>query len=373
MLLINVGTNGNSLGSMEFSIPMNDGATSCTCPPMEPRASIGYLVLDQTTTFSSSNTNYEPPEEFGVEYQSANIRTGSTSQYQYFAIGDTTKGNIWIIQDSCECASLFTYPATLPELILGAERPPCVQLSPEFRQVGGHPTDTNCTNSFYYQAHPWAITNATLKPYVDQNTPCAASEVLVEGKQVGSIIEVNHFDLLLGFISQDTAISRSVAGDFHEMLNPGDRIEVKLVVKDQRNWPTTPVCGIGQPAPYPHYATPLADFTIAVKTAQLGAACGNQVDFDWVAIMPTPDPVTGNSIYTVEFNTVGDFYRKLRGLRVEAVFDDHIPGFANEGPEIVHIELQSATFFPAGGGGSGTPVNLGWSKAFRLVILDSRE
>lgn len=65
------------------------------------------------------------------------------------------------------------------------------------------------------------------------------------------------------------------------------------------------------------------------------------------------------------------FYRKVRGLRIVAA---HPPpgGEAPEHPEIAHLEIQSAILTPAAPGAQSS-VQLGWSKAFRAVILDTRE
>src|SRR5688572_27194532 len=59
----------------QFSIPKDDGRSGCTivplsCPPDEPFAAKGTLVLDMTSTHSADN-KWEYPEEFGVDYYSA--------------------------------------------------------------------------------------------------------------------------------------------------------------------------------------------------------------------------------------------------------------------------------------------------------------
>ena len=341
------------------SIPKNQGGGgTCGCPPQNfSRAAVGYLVLDLTGSLPSEP--YEPPEEFGVEYQSAAPDVVIPSGYNYFDIGQTTTGNVWIIQDSCESRSLFTYPPQLPTADVGG--PIAVQLATDFALVTGYPTSSACLNVVwpygYYGEHPYSLKNAAMFHLVNQNWPCAASEVLVEG---------NHFDLLLGLLDQDTSNGTSVAGSFFEGMNPGDKVVVELIVKYQRNWQTVSGCG-NLPSVYPHYAEPETDFTVEVRTAVPGTNCSSGA-FSWTRVFPTPPGPTGNKIYTFEFNTVGDFYRKVRGIRVTAVQDD--PNLGNEGPEIAHLELLSVTYVPASG--AAPTVNLGWSKAFRLAIIDER-
>lgn len=196
---------------------------------------------------------------------------------------------------------------------------------------------------------------------VGQNWPCAASEVLVEG---------NHFDLLLGLLDEDASNGKSVDGSFYEGMSSGDKVVVEIMVKDRRNW--QPVSGCeAWPLLYPYYAEPETDFTVEVREAAPGVSCLTQPSggFTWTRVFPTTG-LSGNKIYTFEFNTIGDFYRKVRGIRVSAVKDDQTPGHNNEGPEIVHLELQSVTYITDSG--AEPAVNLGWSKAFRLAIIDER-
>ena len=349
--------------SGQFSIMKNAmGAGEvayCACPPLGyPAADLGLLFLDMSTTHAADAT-WEPPEEFGIQYlsgQPAPIPTGPP----FFAIADKDIGPVWIIQDSCESASLFTYQLPLPAYTPGVPGRPCIQFSPDFSEVGGHPTNSTCLAP-YYSAGP-APFGANLVTYILQNSPGAASEVMLES---------SHMQLLLGYIDRNAAAASEVKGDFYNGLGATDEVEVLLRVENQNNWSTTPPAGCpsGPPA-YPYYATAGnsqtagRDFYLEQLLPNPGADCALSTSaFTWTLVEPTQ--LGADWIYHLYFK--GDqlggsngFLKKLLGLRIVGI-DEHI----SEGPEIVHLELLAATLRS-----TGAPVNLGWSRAFRIVLLD---
>lgn len=365
--LINVQPPTGSSG--HFSIMKNSGVgygqgSGCNCPPTSyPDSCLGLLMLDMSASHSLDKT-WEPPQEFGVQYQTAIEAAGSPLPPRFFAIADKDIGPVWIIQDSCECASLFVYPSPLPSYDLSIAGRPCVQLSPDFSEVGGHPTIAGCLEQEYYGAGP-APLGASLPAYILQNSPCAASEVLLES---------SYMQVLLGFIDRNASLGSEIRGDFYGGLGSFDEVEVLLRVENQNNWKVTPPAGCpAGPATYLNYAkagkatTPGRDFYLEQLLPDPGAACGvSSSTFTWTLV--EPDQIGTDWIYRLHFK--GDqgvpttaFLTKLLGLRIVGVND-----LVAEGPEIAHLELLSATLLS-----SGATVNLGWSSAFRAVFLDGQD
>jgi hypothetical protein len=308
----------------------------------------------------ASDIKFEPPQVFGAEFQTADPAHGSTGHHVNFEIGTSSKGPVWVIQDSCECRSLFEYhmPAASDE-----PGTPCIQLAPEFSSVGGNPTLPNCNPNYYFSTSttgPITIAGAVMSNYVPQNSPCAASEVVIEG---------SFFDLLLGYIDRNAAEGSNVGGDFYEGLISGDRVQVQLVIKNESNWQGHVPAECASSIPYPlvyKYATPppaaTADFEIDARVPNTGTNC-TAGDFHWETLTPTTSG--SNSIYTIYFEGSEIFYKKIRGLRIRALDDAN----ALEGPEIVHIQILSANYLPSAEA-PAIPVEVGWSSAFRVVIMD---
>jgi len=339
--------------------PPTVGTPSCGCPPSGyTRTCIGYLMLDMTIP-NALQPEWEDPEEFGLKYVLA-LDTVAPPNNKHFAIGAQDIGPVWVIQDSCECRSLFTYPTTLPPDDSEIAGPPCIQLSPAFQEVVGHPTVSGCLAE-YYEESP-APLGADLGGYYLQNRPCAASEVVIEG----AFLQVP-----LGYIDRDASAGGRVRGAFYEYLDSYDEVEVRIRVENKNNWQTPADCSPGPPS----YAYAIAgnsgvggrDFVLEERVPfDSNVKCSTGGQFVWQEIVPLFDGT--NWIYTVKFkgdqgNLNTAFYRKLRGLRIRALGDT-----VNEGPEIAHLELEAAYLHAAGGYSSF--VNLGWSKAFRAVILD---
>ena len=336
------------------------GTPLCGCPPSGySKTCYGYLALDMTFN-NALKPDWEAPEEFGLKYVSA-VDTLPGANQKFFKIGAQDIGPVWVIQDSCECRSLFTYPSPLPVPDNESVNPgpPCIQLSPGFKQVAGHPTVSGCA-ALYYDPNP-APLGADLGNYYLQNRPCAASEVVIEGA---------FMQILLGYIDQNAATAGRVYGSFYEYLDSYDDVAVVIRVKNQNNWQTPADCTAG-PSSYAYATagnsgTAGRDFVLEERVpVGFNVNCVQGGDFKWQELVPAFDGLNWN--YTVSFK--GDqgtlstaFYRKLRGLRIRALGDTNI-----EGPEIAHLELVSATL---NHNATESPVNLGWSKAFRAVILD---
>jgi len=348
-------------GVGSFAIPKNEDPVMeppvVACPPAGfAQACIGYLVLDLRST-QASDTKWEAPEEFAVQFQSASVHPPQTGQQTNFEIGDSSDGLVWMIQDECECRSLFQYD--LPDNEVGAPGTPCVQLASEFASVGGNATALNCNPLYYKNDGPVTIKGAVMSNYVPQNSPCAAAETVVED---------SYFDLLLGYIDRNAMDGNSVGGSFYEGLGVNDYVEVKLRIKNKADWNPPAGCDSSSsnppPASYAHYATPQEDFVIETKVPDTGTDCSNG-DFVWQPIAPDTG-TTGT--YSIRLSGNDVFSKKLRGIRIRALEDDASPspGYPNEGPEIVHIQVDSALRYSQ----VTTAVDIGWSSAFRLVIRD---